>query len=247
MLPPRPPCSVDRRRTACGRAQEAADDVDRHHPLQARLVDLVDARLGIDDAGVVHQHRQRGEVALRLAKQALDVGLVAHVGADRDGGAARRSDLGHDGVRGPFVLQVVDRDRVPARRGQPRGGGTNPAAAAGDEHRATHAQSRAPGGAFVKRPVHGHVSSRPTNPPRIPILANLSGPLSRLRERVRERAGLASREARRWPDQCEPRAVGSRKACPLPDPLPQTLAISHWKGPRGLVQRRGCSRGRERG
>ncbi len=57
-----------------GGAQEAADDVDRHHPLQAWFVDLVDARLAVDDPGVVDQHRQWAELADGFAKQPLDVG-----------------------------------------------------------------------------------------------------------------------------------------------------------------------------
>ena len=138
MLPPRPPCRVDRRRTASAAHREAADHVDRHHPLQACLVDLVDTRPAIDDSGAVHEHRQRPELANRLVKQSLDLLLLADVRPDRDCGSARRSDLGHEDVRGPIVLYVEHRDRVAARGGQPRGRRPDPAATAGDEHYSRH-------------------------------------------------------------------------------------------------------------
>ena|SRR5436309_1761832 len=63
----------------------------------------------------------------------------------------------------------------------------------------------------------------------ISSLTNLQSPLSRLRERVRERADLATVAPAVLPtgtSSAEIRqtvsGVGSRKARPLPDPLPQT-------------------------
>ena len=95
------------------------------------------------------------------------------------------------------------------------------------------------GAAAERRATRLARSARPlTNPHKIRPLTNLSGSLSRLRERVRERADLAtvapdgtSAEIPPSNPPTGPARVGSRKACPLPNPLrrrergPDTLSV----------------------
>jgi hypothetical protein len=61
------------------------------------------------------------------------LGLVAHVGLHRHGGAAARANFAHHLVGGQRVAGVVDGHRVAALRGEQGGGGANAAPAARDQ------------------------------------------------------------------------------------------------------------------
>ena len=99
-------------------------EVLRRHALERR--ELV-------DAGVVDEDVEPAERLLRLGEQALDVGLLRHVGLDGDGLAALAGDLGDDAV-GPFLAGgVVDDDGRPLGRQVPGDGGADALGRAGDD------------------------------------------------------------------------------------------------------------------
>ena len=115
------------------RANERAGHVSREDSRQACRVDLLDACLGLEDAGVVDERAQRTEVAIDGGEQALDVPLGRHVGLNGDGARPGAPDVANDGFRGVAVAPVVHADGVSAPGRETRRLGADPAASAGDE------------------------------------------------------------------------------------------------------------------
>src|SRR4051812_3839585 len=119
------------------RAIEAAEHVDREHPLQALGAPLVDARHEADYAGVVHQHADASELPVELLEQAHHVGFLRHVTGQSD---AR--DLAREGFGRLAVTHIVDGHAVAALGGEARGRGADAASAARDEHHLVHQRPR---------------------------------------------------------------------------------------------------------
>ena len=115
------------------RANEAAEDIDREHALQARDADFIDARLHIDDTGVVDQARQRAELGVDAREHRQHRGFVGNVGGNDDRAPAERTDLRGHGLGRVQIARAVD-GHVPALPGAGDGRGSADAAAgAGDE------------------------------------------------------------------------------------------------------------------
>src|SRR5262245_44086541 len=76
---------------------------------------------------------ERPELAVDSREHARNVVLVRHVARDRDRLAAGCPDGRDYAVRGVATLVIVHRHVEAARRGELCGGGTDTAAAAGDE------------------------------------------------------------------------------------------------------------------
>src|SRR6185503_15792436 len=121
------------------RAQEAASDVDREHALDALGGQVLDARAAVDDAGVVHQHVEVTQLVVDGLEQAHYVGFDRHVALDRDRVV---TELLGQLVRRALIRPIVHAYAVAAFCRQPRGGGADAAAAAGDEHDGAHRPRR---------------------------------------------------------------------------------------------------------
>ena len=81
------------------RAQQLPGDIDAHRLHDARKGQRLDAPLGAaGDAGIVDETGERAEHAIGLGEQAQHVVFVADIALDREGFAARRLDVVHDGV-----------------------------------------------------------------------------------------------------------------------------------------------------
>ena len=131
------PAAVARRHAAyrLPGAEERADDVGAENPFEAVRPHFVDARLAVDDAGVVDQGVERAEGHVDGLEHAQDVGFDADVALDADGLAAGFHDRAHKCGRRRLVQCVVHRDAPTAPRRDPSDGGADAAAAAGDEER----------------------------------------------------------------------------------------------------------------
>jgi hypothetical protein len=122
------------------RAQEGAGEVRRQHALEALERHVLQARLALEDAGVVDQRRDRPERALRGVEHARDLPLGAHVGLQRERAPAGGRDFGDHRFGRRTIAQVVDAHRVAARGREPRGRRADAAARARDQHDSFHAQ-----------------------------------------------------------------------------------------------------------
>jgi hypothetical protein len=76
---------------------------------------------------------QAAEPRVDGREQALDLGLKAHIGLNRDRPPAGLLDVGHHRVGGRFVAQIVHHHVIACRSGEPGGRGPDAAARAGDE------------------------------------------------------------------------------------------------------------------
>ena len=94
-------------------ADEGADDVRGHDPLQALGVHLVDAALLVQDPDVVDKTGQRAEFGVHGQEQPLRVVGPGHVGLNRDRVAAARDHVGDDRPGGLGVHPVADADPAP--------------------------------------------------------------------------------------------------------------------------------------
>lgn len=90
MLPPRAVAGRQALHRLAG-AEEAAGHVGREYPVQARRVDVFQARLRFQHAGVVHQHVEAAETFVDGGEQPLDIAFLGYVGRHRQGFAALRS------------------------------------------------------------------------------------------------------------------------------------------------------------
>ena len=120
------------------RAGEGGAGVDRPHEVEA-LQRRLEGAGQADGAGVVDQHVDAAEGGDGLLDGALDLRLVADVGGDRQGAAARALDLLGRGVDGARELRVRlgglggDHDVGAVRRGPEADRQADAAARAGDE------------------------------------------------------------------------------------------------------------------
>jgi hypothetical protein len=95
-------------------------------------------RATLEDARVVGERGDAAELRVDRCEQPRDVCFHRDVGLHGDRGAAAAGDRGDDRVGGRALAAVVDAHRVAALAGEPRGGGTDAAAAAGDNQNARH-------------------------------------------------------------------------------------------------------------
>ena len=114
---------------------------------------LVDARLDVDDAGIVDKRVEPAKGAVDGFEHGDDIGFDADIALDRKSLAASRLDFGDQRLGGGLVRGIVDRDAVAGLRRQPADGGANAAAAAGDQqHLLRRAHSWQP---FSRNTSHG--------------------------------------------------------------------------------------------
>lgn len=136
MLPPRAVAGRQALHRLAG-AEEAAGHVGREYPVQARRVDVFQARLRFQHAGVVHQHVEAAETFVDGGEQPLDIAFLGYV-AHRQGFAALALDALAQRFGGLAVAQIVEDDRIAAFGGEQSGGGADAAAGSGDQHDVAH-------------------------------------------------------------------------------------------------------------
>ena len=119
---------------ALSRADERAGHVCREDAAEPRRIHALDARLALQDAGVVHQPQEGPELRIDGLEQADDVGLAGDVGLDGDRPAAQRPHLGDHRLSSGLVRAEVHADVVAALRRQARGRGADSTTRTGDEH-----------------------------------------------------------------------------------------------------------------
>jgi hypothetical protein len=114
-------------------AEERSEDVGGEDAVQAGGVNLVEAGLAFDDAGVVDEGGDGAELARGLIEEADNFLFAADVGLEGDGGASGVADGGDYFFGGGQVAVEVDADVESAGGGALSGGGSDAAAGAGDE------------------------------------------------------------------------------------------------------------------
>jgi hypothetical protein len=115
------------------RAEKCPFDVGGEDAVEPGRVDVLDARLTLEDAGVVDERGNRPEPGIHGLEQANHVRLRGDVGAHGQRFAPRRGDPGNHLVGGGGVRSIVHAHGVAALGGEPRGRRPDPARAAGDE------------------------------------------------------------------------------------------------------------------
>src|SRR4029453_654010 len=114
-------------------ADERADDVGRKDSLDALRVHRFHSHLRLDDADIVHQRRQRSELAVARLEQPQHIGLDRHVGRHSQPSPSLSFDTLDDTLSGVAILPIVDAHGVTAFRSQSCGGRADAPATAGYE------------------------------------------------------------------------------------------------------------------
>ena len=117
------------------RAEEGADDIDAHHALDPLDAHLVDTRLDVDDAGIVDESVEAAEGPVHRLEHRHDIGFAADIALDREGLTAGGFELGDERISRSLIGDIVDRHAIAGRTCLSADGGTNAAAAAGDQQR----------------------------------------------------------------------------------------------------------------
>jgi len=100
----------------------AADHVDREHALQPLDRHRLEARLHVDDAGVVDERGERRQLGIEGGEHLQHLGLVGDVGLQGQRGAAGVADARDHALGGGGAVRVVHRDGPAVLRGEPAGG-----------------------------------------------------------------------------------------------------------------------------
>lgn len=109
------------------------DDIDAHHAFEPCRAHLVDARLGVDDAGIVDESIEPAPGAVHRLEDGQDIGLAADVTLDRKSVTAGGLDVTDQRVGGSLVRGIVDCQAIACLRPEPADGGADAATAAGDQ------------------------------------------------------------------------------------------------------------------
>ena len=113
--------------------EKTSKNICGENAVEARGVDLIEARLAFDGAGVVDERGDGAELVGGGVEEADYVVFVADVGLNRDRGALFLVDGVDDFFGGFAVAEIVDADAVSAGGGEVGGGGSDAAACAGDD------------------------------------------------------------------------------------------------------------------
>ena len=151
--PPAPPWRVLMRLTASREHSSVPSTLTSSMRLKRASAHLVQARLHVDDAGVVDQRGEAAEAPVDGLEHRHHRGLVGDVGAHQQRAAAERAHLGGHGFGRRGIARVVDGHVVAALGEQPRGGGADAAAGAGDEGDAGRRHGRSPASSLRSWPA----------------------------------------------------------------------------------------------
>ena len=135
MAPPAPPRAVDSRFTASRAHRKAPVTlVAKMRPMRAASIESTRVCVSRTPALFTSARSEPSTLVDRL-EEPEDVGLDADVGADGDGRAAARFDVGDHGIGRRAIRSIVDADGVAALGRQAGGRGANATAAARHQDR----------------------------------------------------------------------------------------------------------------
>ena len=122
-------------------AEEAADDIRGKNAVEPGRVHLLDARLCLQDPGIVDQGGNAAKGGIDLREKTHDVFFAAHIGLNRHGLAPRGGDVAHHGFGSLPVRQVGNAHGIARRCGQTGRCRADPSSPSGDDNHFFHVET----------------------------------------------------------------------------------------------------------